>query len=489
MNFIVFDFETTGRSARFDQILQAGFIVYNNNFEEIDRLNIKSRLNPDIIPSIHALRVNRLTMSQVLSEDLTTYQMTLAIEKFLSKYENCFFIGFNSINFDEEFLRQLLWEHFFFPYISNTKGNKRGDLFNFVTMAHALDKDCVNVPRNEDGKLSFKLERLAEANNFDSSNSHEAIADVEVTMKLFDLLVKKNQSLFEVFKQNSVSRNVEQTLNEYDLFTYHSYMFASHRIYLVKKLIKHPVYNNQYVGFDLKYDTHKLIDLDYEELRDVYKNKSFFRKIKLNKQPNILDKSYALKVTPYSEFSSEEIDLKCKNLEDENFIKNLTQILQEESSDFQDNQSQEEKFEEETIYTHNINYQDSMLMNDFHLYDWEEKWTLAEKFRDTRLKYFAAKHIYRNFPEAMPKKIFNHLHKKISERVLSLNKQKYITLPAAMEEADNLSFEIEENGGDPFTKEQLEEYNIYINFLNDYYSQQNPKPIKFDSDLSKKLFA
>ena len=113
MNFIVFDFETTGRSARFDQILQAGFIVYNNNFEEIDRLNIKSRLNPDIIPSIHALRVNRLTMSQVLSEDLTTYQMTLTIEKFLSKYENCFFIGFNSINFDEEFLRQLLWEHFF----------------------------------------------------------------------------------------------------------------------------------------------------------------------------------------------------------------------------------------------------------------------------------------------------------------------------------------------------------------------------------------
>ena len=163
MNFIVFDFETTGRSARFDQILQAGFIVYDNNFEEIDRLNIKSRLNPDIIPSIHALRVNRLTMSQVLSEDLTTYQMTIAIEKFLSKYENCFFIGFNSINFDEEFLRQLLWEHFFFPYISNTKGNTRGDVLNFVTMAHAFDKDCVNVPRNEEGKLSFKLERLAKA--------------------------------------------------------------------------------------------------------------------------------------------------------------------------------------------------------------------------------------------------------------------------------------------------------------------------------------
>ena len=37
MNFIVFDFETTGRSARFDQILQAGFIVYDSKFQEIER--------------------------------------------------------------------------------------------------------------------------------------------------------------------------------------------------------------------------------------------------------------------------------------------------------------------------------------------------------------------------------------------------------------------------------------------------------------------
>ena len=85
MNFIVFDFETTGRSARFDQILQAGFIVYNNNFEEIDRLNIKSRLNPDIIPSIHALRVNRLTISQVLSE--SNPELDKLVNKLVNKFD------------------------------------------------------------------------------------------------------------------------------------------------------------------------------------------------------------------------------------------------------------------------------------------------------------------------------------------------------------------------------------------------------------------
>ena len=103
MNFIVYDFETTGISARFDQILQGGFIVYDSNFKEIERLNIRSRLSPDIVPSINALRVNRLKMAEVLSEKLTFYDMTNKIRQFLSKYKDCFFVGFNSINFDEEF--------------------------------------------------------------------------------------------------------------------------------------------------------------------------------------------------------------------------------------------------------------------------------------------------------------------------------------------------------------------------------------------------
>ena len=488
MNFIVFDFETTGRSARFDQILQAGFIVYDSKFQEIERLNIKSRLNPDIIPSIHALRVNRLTMSQVLSEDLTTYQMTIAIEKFLSKYENCFFIGFNSINFDEEFLRQLLWEHFFFPYISNTKGNKRGDVLNFVTMVHAFDKDCVNVSRNEEGKLSFKLERLAKANNFDSSNSHEAIADVEVTMQLMCLLKNKRSDLFKIFFNNSSSKNVEENIFQNDLFTLHNYLFNNHKIYLVKKLIKHPSYKNQFIGFDMKYDVDELVKLSESELREEYKKKSFFRKIKLNKQPSILDKSFALKFKPYSNLSDGEIDHKCKLLDDKDFLINLENILQKESLEYLDNQSQEIPLEENTIYSQNLNYNDSLLMKDFHGQPWDSKWNFAEKFKDPRLRFFAAKHIFRNFPEMLPNKVFLYLHKKVSERIFSLEKKSFLTLPGAMEEADTISFEIEESSDSKILFTQLEQYNIYIDFLNDYYKQLNPKPIKFDSHLSKKLF-
>ena len=62
-------------------------------------------------------------------------------------------------------------------------------------------------------------------------------------------------------------------------------------------------------------------------------NQKLFRKIRLNKQPNILDKKYAMQIKPYSEFSEEEIEVKCQNLENDNFIKNLISILEKESMD------------------------------------------------------------------------------------------------------------------------------------------------------------
>ena len=57
-----------------------------------------------------------------------------------------------------------------------------------------------------------------------------------------------------------------------------------------------------------------------------------------------------------------------------------------------------------------------------------------------------------------------------------------------MEEADSLSLEMENNNQDNFVKKQLEQYNIYINFLNEYYNNSNAQALKFDSNLSKKLF-
>ena len=118
------------------------------------------------------------------------------------------------------------------------------------------------------------------------------------------------------------------------------------------------------------------------------------------------------------------------------------------------------KLEEDTIYSQNINFNDSQIMQKFHTEAWEYKWGFAEKFRDQRLRFFAAKHIFRNHPDQLPRKIFIHFHQKVSERLCSLEKQHYLTIPEAMNEADNISLELEEKKNDVCLNEQLEQYNI-----------------------------
>ena len=488
MKYIIYDFETSGRSARFDQILQAGIIVYDNNFFCLDKLNVKSRLNSDIIPSFGALKVNKLKIKDLLSEEKTYYDMILVIDKFLTRFEQSFFLGFNSIHFDEEFFRQALWEHFIFPYKTNTQGNRRGDVMNLVTMVHAFRKNNIKVKKNEKGKFTFKLESLAEENSFKNLNSHEAIADVEATMKLMLLLYKKNKDFFNLFVQNSETRNVEKKITEQRLFTYHNYLFNTHRIYLVKFLIRHPVYKNQMIGFDLKYDCSQIVNYTLSELKEIYRAKSFFRKIKINKQPTILHEIYGRKVEPYNNFSEEEIQLKIKQLQNPVFLNNLKTLLELESIDKIEEGSQVQRFEEETIYSQNLSYSDSSIMKKFHTENWDKKWKFAEKFVDSRLRFFAAKHIYRNCPSELPKKIFLRLHQKISERINSCNKESFMTLQEAYEESKKNTMDSKNENFKEDIRIQLYEYNIYINFLNDYYSNPNPKPLKFDKTLSKELF-
>ena len=121
-------------------------------------------------------------------------------------------------------------------------------------------KNALNVEVNDEGKITFKLESLAKANCFESDNAHEAIADVETTMKLLEKLLKNNYDLFKIFINNSYPVKLENKIIDQNIFTMHNYIFNKHRVYLVKNLLKHPVYKNQMIGFDLKYDTSEIVN-------------------------------------------------------------------------------------------------------------------------------------------------------------------------------------------------------------------------------------
>ena len=48
------------------------------------------------------------------------------------------YIGFNSIEFDEEFLRCTLFQTLEYPYFTSTNGNTRGDILSLSSSSKSL---------------------------------------------------------------------------------------------------------------------------------------------------------------------------------------------------------------------------------------------------------------------------------------------------------------------------------------------------------------
>ena len=64
MNFVFYDLETTGRNTTWDQIIQVGAILLDENFRELERLEERCSLRPGLVPEPGALIVNNTSISR-----------------------------------------------------------------------------------------------------------------------------------------------------------------------------------------------------------------------------------------------------------------------------------------------------------------------------------------------------------------------------------------------------------------------------------------
>ena len=188
MNYIFYDFETTGRDSNWDQIIQVGAILTNSNFQEMDRFDARCYLLPDIIPYPKAILVNKSSVKDLTQTNLSHFSLIdLMIKKFKS-WGKAIYIGYNSISFDEEFLRKSLFRNLFNPYYTINNGNKRSDLLNIIRANHIYYPDSLKIPLNEKGRLSFKLDQIAPFNGIKDFNAHDALGDAVATIKLAEII-------------------------------------------------------------------------------------------------------------------------------------------------------------------------------------------------------------------------------------------------------------------------------------------------------------
>jgi exodeoxyribonuclease-1 len=192
--FLFYDIETSGLNPAFDQVLTFAAIRTDLSLNEIDRRSITIRLRDDIVPSPGAFLTHGLAYDTLL-KGICEYDAARQIHA-LVNMPGTTSVGYNSLGFDDEFLRFLFYRNLLDPYTHQyANGCSRMDALPIAVIYRVFHPNGLNWPMIE-GKPSLKLEWLSRENQFETSGpAHDAISDVEALLALSKIFFK-NQDIW-----------------------------------------------------------------------------------------------------------------------------------------------------------------------------------------------------------------------------------------------------------------------------------------------------
>lgn len=254
--FFFYDLETSGLDPREDRIMQFAGQRTTLDLEPIgEPYNILVTLNDDTLPSPDALMVTGITPQQTQADGMTEAEFArlLMNEVFT---EDTIVVGFNSIRFDDEFIRALFWRTFTDPYEWSWRdGRSRWDLLDVVRMTRALRPEGIEWPV-VDGKEVNKLELITKLNGIDHFKAHDALSDVEALIAVTKLVKEKQPQLYAHLLAFRDKKKVATLVNLDDKkpFVYVSgrYEAAYHKATVAFPLTSGR--NGNVVVYDLRYD-------------------------------------------------------------------------------------------------------------------------------------------------------------------------------------------------------------------------------------------
>lgn len=211
MKFLFFDLETTGFGFDKCAIIQLGGIMVdvddNFNMKPLDGINLK--MCPDYGKMIdqRSLEINGYTI-----EELSTYQtQESGFKKFIkflddhvdrfNKNDKVKLVGYNSLHFDQDFLRQ--W------FIDN--GNKFYGAYFWSDSIDVLSEASRYLTNYRPAMLNFKLGTVAKTLGIETKEDelHDGLYDVKITFKIFNKIIKSGN-----FMKPFDAELAEQMFNE-----------------------------------------------------------------------------------------------------------------------------------------------------------------------------------------------------------------------------------------------------------------------------------
>lgn len=270
--FYWYDLETTGLDSRRDRILQFAGLRTNWDLEpQNEPVSTLVKFPPEVIPNPGALVVTKLKPQDCLTHGIEEWQLFQQLARSFQVGDTCL-IGFNNLNFDDQFLRFGFYRNLFPPYEHEWKrGNCRLDLLNILRLAAALRPAGIEWPI-EDGQPVFSQTALAVANNLDISGAHDAMSDVELSISLARLLKQAQPRLWSYANQLR-SKAKTRALLEVDphnmlLHVHQRYSNARYCVAPVVPIAAHPLFSDRTIVIDLQGDVDALLRLSVDDLRE-----------------------------------------------------------------------------------------------------------------------------------------------------------------------------------------------------------------------------
>lgn len=267
-----YDLETFGLDSRHDRIAQFAGIRTDEGLEEIDEpIKLYCRPPLDYLPSPAACKVHGITPQQAFELGLNEYDFALRLLAEFSR-PGTTGAGFNSIHFDDEFIRHLFYRNLFDPYAREyEQGNSRWDIINLARAARDLRPEGIVWPKDGEGKPLFQLEALARANGLVHDSAHDALSDIRATIALAKLIRTKQRKLYAWYfshrGRESLKPLIDLPARKMLLHTAAEYTSPRGCTTLVAPVGIDPANRNQLIAIDLRFDPAELAAISVEEIR------------------------------------------------------------------------------------------------------------------------------------------------------------------------------------------------------------------------------
>ncbi|MEO7364648.1 MAG: exodeoxyribonuclease I [Candidatus Saccharimonadales bacterium] len=272
-SFFFYDLETSGINSRSARIMQFAGQRTDTNLNPIgEPVNSLIRLTPDVVPEPDAIMITGITPQQTLTDGYTEAEF---LRYFYDEVvqPDTIFVGFNSVRFDDEFMRFLHYRNFYDPYEWQWQnGCSRWDILDVVRMTRALRPDGIEWPFAPDGKPANRLEFLTKVNKLDHTHAHDALSDVVATIAVAKLVKDKQPKLFEHLLNYRGKKAVAELIERREPFVYTTGKYPSANLHtsVALWLGRNPNQRDELV-YDLRHDPTPFLAMSVEQLSEAWK--------------------------------------------------------------------------------------------------------------------------------------------------------------------------------------------------------------------------